>query len=71
MPMVAAFINVARAVTAKLLRTASSIMGSRRPSRDRTPSEIEPISGSRAASSVMLIASAAPTRLPERPSTAV
>ena len=48
-----------------------SITGRRRPKRDRTLSDHDPINGSAAASRHRLMASARPTMLPESPRTAV
>ena len=50
---------------------ASSITGNRRPNRERTLSDHDPIRGSAMASRVMLMARAAPTMLPDNPRTAV
>ena len=47
------------------------ISGRRRPNLERTLSEMEPISGSMIESTIMEMASATPTTLPERPRTAV
>ena len=49
---------------------AAIIKGSRRPRREAMLSDHEPTSGSTTASKARLTARAAPTRPPERPSTA-